>query len=406
MRYIPIDSVKEGVVLSDDVHDINGRLLLSKGQQIKSGHIRILKIWGVPEIKVIGDEAASSDAVEFDSEQMEHVEASIRKLFLNIDIDRPAGKTAFQSIVAYRCEHNPALPCEDVVPAIESAADVSFRDIQQKIKNGRIKLPEMPAIVIELNKVLDDPHASANDVARIVSSSTSLASLVLKICNSAAFGLPVKVDSIVRAVSLLGGREISSLAISISVMRAFRDIPSKLIDMPSFFIHSLSCATLTRIIAALANIGNPEKLFVAGLLHDVGKLILFKYFPEQSASMLRQLHSEGNRRSLLEIERAETGTTHGRIAKLLLNKWNFPDRLQNNIVHHHQPSRAEAPAEAAIVQLADIITHGMGSGNSGERILPGFDQEAWEQVGIAHNTIKMAIRQASHQLNTIRTIFG
>jgi putative nucleotidyltransferase with HDIG domain len=310
-------------------------------------------------------------------------------------------------MVEYRYEHN-LLSVGDKFLRDSKSLQVDLRvcDIQRKIQHGGIKLPEVPTIVVKLNELIDDPQASSHDVAQIVGSSPSLSAIVFKIVNSAAFGLPTKVDSIVRAVSLLGTRQISSLAIGISVMQAFGKIPGNLIDMPAFIIHSLSCATIARIIAALADMKNTEQVFISGLLHDIGKLILFKYFPDEVKALLQIQESEHPGRSLFEIEKASINTTHALIAMILLEKWNFHDDLKDNVVCHHTPSRARVPAEASIIQIADIIAHGTGFGSSGERIIPGFDEKAWDQVGLSPNTIKSAFRQATHQLKTIQsTIF-
>lgn len=408
MSYLSIDSLEEGHILDEDVHDINGRLLLSRGQEIESKHIRIFKIWGVAEVNIANDtDAQITDTADIDSTKMACVVETVRPLFQNVDLNHPAMGLICRCAIEHRYENNILQPAGKTEPIGKSlTVDLNFKDVQRKLQHSEIKLPEAPALVIELNAVMADPHASASDVARIVRRSPSLTALILKIVNSAAIGLPTKVDSIPRAVSLLGTREISSLAIGISVMQSFSDIPASLIDMTAFLMHSLSCATITRIMAALANIRNTEQLFISGLLHDIGKLILFKYFPEHAQQLLEIQKSEASGRSLLDIEKKVLGITHARTAKLLLKKWNFPESLQDNIVCHHRPSSAHTPAEAAIIQMGDIIAHGTGFGSSGERIIPSFDEKAWEQVGLSANTIKMAIRQAVHQLKTIESVIS
>lgn len=406
MSYLPIDTIKNGQIIDKDVHDINGRLLLSKGQAIGPKQIRIFRIWGVAEVSVAGSgQDSEAGTCKIDPVKMARVEESTRQLLKKTDLKHPLMETIFQSIVEYRYEHDLLSAIDNFEPTKESMqVDLRVNDIQRKIKRGIIKLPEVPTIAIKLNELMDDPHASSNDVAQIVSSSPSLSAILLRIVNSAALGLPTKVDSVVRAVSLLGTRHISSLAIGISVMQAFGSIPGNIIEMSAFIIHSLSCATIARIIAALANIKGTEQVFICGLLHDIGKLILFKYFPDQAKTLLQVQDNENLDRSLLEIEKESIGITHARIAELLLKQWNFPDELKDNIVCHHSPTRASVPAEASIIQIADIIAHGTGFGSSAERIIPGFDEKAWDHVGVSANTIKMAIRQATHQLKTIKSI--
>lgn len=394
-------------MLDEDVRDINGRLLLSKGQVINSKHLRIFKIWGITEVCIVDDAGgAESGAIEKDPEKMERAQASVQLLFSKVDPDIPVVGQVIQCAVDHHYAKDVSESYEKSLET-KGASDVplSSKEIQRIIGRNELKLPESPAIVVKLNKIMDDPLASASDVAQIVSTSPSLAAVIIKIVNSAAFGLPTKVERISRAVSLLGTRQISALATGVCVMQEFRDIPRDLIDMTSFLIHSLSCATITRILAAMANIQNTEQLFVAGLLHDLGKLILFKYFPEYSRALFRKARFQDGKKSVYELENATIGKNHSLIARLLLRKWNFPSDLQANIVHHHSPSRADNPKEAAIIQMADMITHGIGFGSSGEHIIPCFDAESWDKVGISSSTIKGTVRQASHQLKTIESIF-
>ncbi len=408
MSLILVDNLDAGKMLDEDVRDVNGRLLLSRGQIISPKHLRILKIWGITEVCILDDTGASeSTEAEKDPQKMEKAQAAIQLLFSKLDTDHPAVEQVIQCAIEHRYENNNfATHVKQLETADALAVQLSFKDIQRKINRGELKLPESPTIVVKLNNIMADPFASASDVAQIVSTSPSLTATIIKIVNSAAFGLPTKVDRISRAVSLLGTRQISALAIGVSVMQAFSDVARDLIDMTSFLIHSLSCATLTRILAALANMQNTEQLFVAGLLHDVGKLILFKYFPEYAKALFRQAHMENGQRSVYELENATIGKNHSRIASHLLTKWKFPISLQDNIVYHHSPSRSNTPKEAAIIQMADMITHGIGFGSSGEHIIPCFDAESWEKVGISPSTIKMTIRQATHQLQTIESIIA
>jgi putative nucleotidyltransferase with HDIG domain len=187
------------------------------------------------------------------------------------------------------------------------------------------------------------------------------------------------------------------------VMRAFNDIPADTIDMQAFIRHSLACGMVARITAALKNMEQTEQLFISGLLHDIGKLIVFKYYPEQANACLRLAAASGN--SVYHTEPSIIGLNHTHIGRYLLKKWRLPPDLETNIVYHHAPAQAPNPVKAGIVHLADLITHGLGIGGSGEIAIPCFDDAVLDKIGISNSTIQMVIRQAVHQLGPMEAIF-
>jgi putative nucleotidyltransferase with HDIG domain len=403
-----LEELDEGRVLAADVHDINGRLLLGKGQVLRANHLRILKIWGVGEVEVAGgaDEGNGAETA-LDPEKLAAAEAAVAVIFGQLDPNHGAIAFVRECAVAHRYA-NGRLPALRTVgkKAAPGGAGIELKDIQRKIDRDGIKLPEAPTIVLKLNEVIADPHASADDVAQVVGASPSLTALILRIVNSAAFGLTTRVDRISRAVALLGTREISALAMGVSVMKAFMDIPRDLIDMDAFLSHSLACATITRYMAAHSNSEQTEQLFIAGLLHDIGKLVLLKYFPRELSALIQTTWTNDYRGPFYAVERAAIGRTHAQIAGQLLKKWKFPAPLQNMILHHHTPSRSQCPSETVLVQMADLIVNAVGLGTSGERVIPGFDAAAWETVGIARSSIKMAIRQGEQQLRAMEAILS
>jgi putative nucleotidyltransferase with HDIG domain len=259
-------------------------------------------------------------------------------------------------------------------------------------------------IISELNQVMADPLATSNDVAQVVSKSPSLAAMLLKIVNSAYYGFPSKIDRISRAVTIIGTKEISGVALGICVMQAFRDVPKEVLNMEAFIRHSLACGLVSRILAAMNNVAQTEQMFVSGLLHDIGKLIFHKYYPEHAKASLDVGYSSDT--SIFQAEKKIIGMNHATIAKHLLKKWNLPIELTGDIVHHHAPSAAPHPEKAGMVHLADIISHGLGIGSSGERCVPHFDYTMLDKIAIATSNINMVIRQTVHQFGLMDAIFS
>ena len=277
------------------------------------------------------------------------------------------------------------------------------KDIGGFIRKIDEKLPEAPVIVQELNDVIADELSTSNDVARVVNKSPSLSAVLLKLVNSAFYGFPSKIDRISRAVTIIGTKQISGIALGICVMNAFKDIPREFLDVRDFTRHSLACGIVARILAALKNIKDTEQLFVSGLLHDIGKLIVFKYYPDHAREAIHSARSSD--RCLYQAEREILGLNHTQIGRHLIRKWRLPDELEANIVHHHTPSKSPDPTKAGIIQLADLLVHGTGIGNSGELSIPCFDYSVLDGIGISACAIPALIRQATLQLAPLKTVF-
>ncbi|MBT8338626.1 MAG: HDOD domain-containing protein [Desulfatitalea sp.] len=405
MAFIAVDDLEPGMVLSEDVFDVNTRLLLSKGQQIVPKHIRVLKIWGVNQVKIIGDVKGRSKAFHAaDPEKEASVKQALDTVFKHLNLEHPIFQEIYQASQAYRLQHD-LLPPESLIPPRTSAgtAPKGPHSIKKRIQKLDEVLPEAPFIVTELNQVIADDRSTSNDLARVVNKSPSLSAVLLKIVNSAFYGFPSKIDRISRAVTIIGTKQISSIALGISVMQSFKDIPEELVDMQGFLRHSLTAGLTARVIAALNNLLETEQLFVSGLLHDIGKLIVYKYFPEYARETLYTAMASNS--CVFAAEKKVMGLNHTQIARLLLKKWHLPSELEDMIVHHHSPNKAASPKGAGIVQFADLLAHGLGIGSSGERSIPGADPTVPDDIGIGPHTLHTVIRQVSQQLAPLEILF-
>jgi HD-like signal output (HDOD) protein len=402
MALVPIGQLNLGMTLSEDVKDMNGRLLIAKGVTVESRHIRVLKMWGVAEVDV--DEAdpqpeAAPSGVN--TEQMDRAAREIIRIFADLDLEHPAIKEIIKLSIPCRAAHpemDPGMP--DMTFAAKNSAGPAANDLIAKIERIDIQLPEVPSVVFELSEIIADPLSSSADIARLVNQSPSLAALLLKIVNSAFYGFRSKVDSISRAVVMIGSKEISNLALGITIMEAFKDIPRQVMDVTTFMEHSLGCGIVARILAAYANITATEQLFVSGLLHDIGRLVVCRYFPEAMGLILADARRTST--SVMQSERVMAGKPHTQIGKTLIKKWKLPYALENNVLYHHNPSASPNPEAAAVVQMADIIMHGLGFSGSGEHRVPGFDAPAWDRLKIPAGALPAVVRQSVHQIENFR----
>ena len=404
MNAVKTDRLKAGQILADEVRDINGRLLLAKGNEIQPKHIRIFKIWGISEVNVAGtpklrDKSVPSQAPEL----FEQTRKNMKNLFRHVDLDHPAIREIFKLAVQFRCSQN-LIEKESNSHITEPEIPLEARklDIVSELKEKEIILPEIPSVVFELNEVIANPMSSAEHIAEVVNRSPSLTALLLKIVNSSFYGFPSTIDKVSHAVTLIGTREISGLALGISILSIFKNIPRNIIDMYSFLKHSLACGILSRVLAAHLNSNQTEQLFVSGLLHDIGRLILYIHFPKESLDIISR--SRNRSKLLLEEETEYLGCNHAEIAKGLMKQWKLPLALEKNVYYHHNPSQAQQAVPAAIVHLADIIVNSLGIGSSGERYVPPLDHAAWESLELPVSGLEKVIGQATHQFNGMEAI--
>jgi len=404
MGIIRINELQPGMVLADEVRDISGRLLLGKGKTIQPNHFKIFKIWGVTEVNIRGNNSGNEETKPvFDPEQYEKIKETTQQVFRYSDLEHPAIKEIFRLSVWFRNEYKFFETNSNVrLAENDPAKNIDENNCVERLNMANIILPEVPPIVFELYKVIDDPLSSADDIAQIVQKSPSMTAILLKIVNSPFYGFPSKIDKISLAVTLIGTREIAGLALGLSILSTFDKIPKKLLDMFSFLKHSVACGIISRMLASHKGISQTEQFFVSGLLHDLGRLILYCNFPEDSRNVLNR--SLTANKLLHEVERDYFGCNHSYVATLLIKQWKLPISLENNVFYHHNPSEAPQPVPATLVHLADIITNGLGIGTSGERFVPPLDTEAWDGLGLSPTCFDIVIKQATHQFFALESM--
>lgn len=261
-------------------------------------------------------------------------------------------------------------------------------EIEQQIDS----FPVLPVTVARVMEVTGNPESSAQDLMEAILPDQSLCLTVLKFANSVLFGRPKKVDSLKLAVAILGFNEVQSIALSKAVINSFSELSKRhkpIVDR--FWEHSFLCGLTARKIAGDLKLP-PDTAFMAGLLHDIGKLIMLQTFAEDYASnfWMGQL---SNRDSLLE-EQQHFSFSHDTIGGQLLKKWFFPDTLITAVAFHHHPEEAVAEKTIAlIVQLSDMLSFYICNQSTLEdetivnllsETLPDLCPQ-WEELGLAWN---------------------
>ncbi len=234
-----------------------------------------------------------------------------------------------------------------------------------------VDLPTLPAIIPRIMRLVEDPRSSATDLARVIASDQSLASRILRLANSAFYGFRREIVSVDHAVVLLGFNTVKSIVLAATVFETLSggDVVSSF-DREQFWLHVLGTATAARRLARARRLADPEAAFVGGLLHDIGKVVLDRFFYRRYA----QAAEDAARRPCLirEAETAHFSVHHAEVGRWLVERWRFPAVLVEPVAFHHRPAAAGAPAWGATVavHLADILARNAGIGSGGDPLLP------------------------------------
>lgn len=250
------------------------------------------------------------------------------------------------------------------------SASLNPRDLVQ----GVVRLVSLPEVCIRIGEMLDDPMVSASDLGQVISQDASLTARLLKIVNSAFYGFPSRIETVTRAITIIGMRELRGLVLAASVIEAFGNIPNRLIDMSAFWRHSVYCGVVAQLLARRCHVLHGERLFVAGLLHDIGKLILANRLPGRMQEVQQLMADEAMPASL--AERVVLGFDHATVGGALLDAWKMPSSLRESVAFHHSPEEATTDAlDVALVHIANIMT-GLAE--------ESFDGDELEQLGTVH----------------------
>ncbi len=247
--------------------------------------------------------------------------------------------------------------------------------------SGVVRLVSLPEVCIRVNEMLEDPHVNASDIGKVISQDTGLTARLLKIVNSAFYGFPSRIETVSRAVTVIGLRELRGLVLAASAVEAFSKIPNDVLNMVKFWRHSVYCGVVAQLLAERCHVLHSERLFVAGLLHDIGKLILSHRMPNEMREVVSRVKLED--RPDYEIEKEIFGFDHTDVGGELLKVWQMPKTLAEAVQHHHNPQEAdESIMDVCLIHIANSMTiiaeQGLEMEGCSETVLP----YAWQTTNL------------------------
>lgn len=254
-------------------------------------------------------------------------------------------------------------------------------------------LPTLSSVASQIN-VCEKENSTAKSLAQIISKDPSLTAKVLKLSNSAYYGLAKQVTTLDRAVTVLGFNTLKSLAMTVSIYKIFKEGKPGSLNIKGLWQHSLACAVATKAIVMVGNHDRDihEQGFLCGILHDIGIIAFAHKMPTEMAEVLKTSHEMHSPQS--DVEKDVIGFTHQKIGSLMADNWNFPPQYVNAIRWHHgplPPPDPEYPLHAILIravlvgnQMAKALHLGESADPSSEKI----PVEVWHYLGIRKENLQ------------------
>lgn len=270
---------------------------------------------------------------------------------------------------------------------------MNMLELTQVVRSVR-DLPALPSVVLDLISSFGRDDVDVTTLAEKMSRDQALAAKILRLANSSFYGLQAKVRTVKQAIVVLGFDSARALAVASSVIETFGSSGSSHIDVAGFWRHSIAVALCAKILARHAGL-DQDHAFLAGLLHDIGRLLLASSFPDQYAHVRDDF--ERNDTLLSEAELRVLGVDHQRAGAMLAEAWKFPPLIQRAIGQHHLPASADLCNLPGIVHVADAMVHALDLGGGAHIAVPRLVDSAWDSLCLTSENLHAACRETDAQ---------
>lgn len=404
MRRVKVREIAIGQTIALDVSNLHGQVILRAGTVLEPRHRTLLKAWGIPEVSIEGDApstTAPADAQNGASSATENLDPLDGQ-----DANHPAlaELVAIIARLADKTQQERKEQAAEALTGVTSGSRPPGPPVSAETIVGRAStLASLPTIYFHVDRAINHPTGSTADIAKVLGSDQALSARLLRIANSAFYGFPRRVESLDEAVRIIGTRQLHDLVLATVVLTQFRGVDPRVVSMASFWRHSLACGIAARALAGLRRESNVERFFVAGLLHDIGSLVLYQQLPDRARIALAR-HRETNM-SLDETERIVIGCDHGQVGAALMLMWKLPEFYREAALNHHGMGPRPHTVGTALVHVADVLVAGLALGSNGEARLPRFSTEAWDVLALPPSSLDHAAEETLSLLAEAQRLF-
>jgi putative nucleotidyltransferase with HDIG domain len=259
-----------------------------------------------------------------------------------------------------------------------------MRDINELVEKIN-EFPTLPTIYSALLEVLSNPRTTVQDVADVISKDQASSLKILKIVNSAVYGLQSKIDSIAQAIFYIGFNEVKNIVLTLSVIDVFTRTKSMVnFNIVDFWKHSIAVGIITRKLGNVVGVKNTENYFLAGIIHDIGKLFFLRSMNDDYMKVISYVQEK--KLSIMDMELKLIGFDHTTAGELLAEKWQLPESIKQTIKYHHTGMvEGNWDLMIACVHLADIVARLLELGNPGDDLVPTPNLEVWKKLDMPEN---------------------
>lgn len=249
----------------------------------------------------------------------------------------------------------------------------------------------LPDVALRLNELVGDPDTTNKEIVEVLQLDAGLAATVLRLANSAWYGLSSKVDTLSRAVTLIGHGALRDLVLAAAFIKRFQGIPGEFVNMKSFWDNSVACGVVARNLSRRCRLRESEQMFLAGLLHKIGRLVFFEARPRQYREVLAQA-ADSSEAALVASERQVFGFHHADLGGELLRSWRLPPLLGVVVTHQLDSGvLTDYPRERAILQvaadMARFLSPDIKLGPGEVRYTPRFEEVVWMDLGLTPEAV-------------------
>lgn len=255
------------------------------------------------------------------------------------------------------------------------------------------KLPSLPSLVIEILESFNDENIDAATLAKKIAHDQAIVARIMRVVNSPFYGLSGQISSISEAIAMLGFNNLRGMVMAAAIINAFPHMEKKY-DWKAFWLHNIATAVCAKVLAKHIGL-NPETAFTAGLLHDIGKLVIVTYFPQLPVQL--PAFDVGSSSESLQAEREALGFDHAALGCEIAKRWNFPLPIQQAIGQHHTDSRADHEKTMSdVVYTANIFALALDYGHLREDLVINLANVAWSRLNLDRDRLDALAQEAQH----------